>query len=203
MLEALSCEFHSGVPWKDLYVDDLVIIAELLKKCDRRLLTWKEAMEEKGLRVNAEKTKNMICDTGLDLLQSSGEILCTVCRTGVGSNSSFCTGCTKNASGLKPMTKDRDYRCTWCQESARPLDGRPQREVQVGLDKLEVVVSFCYFGDMLLAAHGCDLSTTTRVKTAWKKFKKLLPVLSSCHLSFKTCGHVCGVQCSMQVRLGH
>ena len=43
---------------------------------------------------------------------------------------------------------------------------------------------------MLSAAGGCELSTTTRVKTAWKKFKDLLPVLSSCHLSFKTRGCV-------------
>ena len=43
---------------------------------------------------------------------------------------------------------------------------------------------------MLSAAGGCELSTTTRVKTAWKKFKELLPVLYSLHLSFKTCGHV-------------
>ena len=35
---------------------------------------------------------------------------------------------------------------------------------------------------MLLAAGGCELSTTTHVKTAWKK---LLPILSSRHLSFK------------------
>ena len=28
------------------------------------------------------------------------------------------------------------------------------------------------------------------MKTAWKKFKELLPVLSSRHLSFKTCGRV-------------
>ena len=61
-----------------------------------------------------------------------------------------------------------------------------QREVQVGSDKLEVVASFCYLGDMLPAAGGCELSTTTRVKTAWKKFKELKPVLSSRHLSFKT-----------------
>ena len=47
-----------------------------------------------------------------------------------------------------------------------------------------------YLGDMLSAAGGCELSTTTRVKTAWKKFKDLLPVLSSCHLSFKTRGRV-------------
>ena len=43
---------------------------------------------------------------------------------------------------------------------------------------------------MLSAAGGCELSTTTRVKTACRKFKELLPVLSSRHLSFKTCGHV-------------
>ena len=44
------------------------------------------------------------------------------------------------------------------------------------------LASFCYLGDMLSAAGGCELSTTTRVKTAWKKFKGLLPVLSSPHL---------------------
>ena len=87
-------------------------------------------------------------------------------------------------------TEDPDYRCTWCQGTACPLDGRPQREVKVGPDKLEVVASFCYLGDMLSAARGCELSTTTRVKTAWRKFKKLKPVLSSCHLSFKTRGRV-------------
>ena len=194
VLEALSREFRSGVPWEDLYTDDLVIIAESLEECVRRLLTWKEAMEKKGLRVNAGKAKIMICGTGLDLLQSSGEFPCAVCRTGVGSNSIFCNGCKhwvhKKCSGVKCLKKDPDYRCTRCQGTARPLDGRPQKEVQVGPDKLQVVVSFCYFGDMLSAAGGCELSTTTRVKTAWKKFKDLLPVLSSRHLSFKTRGLV-------------
>ena len=194
VLEALSREFRSGVPWEDLYADDLVIIAESLEECGRRLLTWKEAMEKKGLRVNAGKTKIMICGTGLDLLQSSGEFPCAVCRTGVGSNSIFCNGSKhwvhNKCSGLKRLKKDPDYRCTRCQGTARPLDGRPQKEVQVGPDKLEVVASFCYLGDMLSAAGGCELSTTTRVKTAWKKFKDLLPVLSSRHLSFITRGHV-------------
>ena len=32
---------------------------------------------------------------------------------------------------------------------------------------------------MLSAAGGCELATTTHVKTAWKKFKVLLPFLSS------------------------
>ena len=187
--EALSREFCCGVPWENLYADKLVIIAESLEECVRGLLTWKEAIERKGLRVNAGKTKIMICGTGLDLLQSSGEFPCAICCTGMGSNSIFCNGCRhwvhKKCSGLKRLTKDPDYRCTWCQGTARPLDDRPQKEVQVGPDKLEVVASFCYLGDMLSAAGGSELPTTTHVKTAWKKFK-LLPVLSSCYLSFKT-----------------
>ena len=117
VLEALPREFRCGVPWKDPYADDLVIIAESVDECVRRLLTWKGAMEEKGLRVNAGKTKIMICGTGLDLLQSSGEFPCTVCRTGVGGNSIFCKGCKhwvhKKCSGH--LTEDLDYRCTRCQ----------------------------------------------------------------------------------------
>ena len=57
VLEALSREFQAGVPWEDLHADNLVIIADSLEECVRRLLVWKEAMEKKGLRVNAGKTK--------------------------------------------------------------------------------------------------------------------------------------------------
>ena len=194
VLEALSREFRAGVPWEDLYADDLVIIADSLEECVRRLLIWKEAMEKKGLRVNAGKTKVMICGTGLDLLQSSGEYPCAVCRTGVGNNSIYCNGCKlwvhKKCSGLQRLTPNPDYRCARCMGNARPIDGRPQSEVQVGPDKLEVVASFCYLGDMLSAGGGCEMAVTTRVKTTWKKFRKLLPVLTSCHLSYKTRGHV-------------
>ena len=109
---------------------------------------------------------------------------CAVCRIGVGSNSIFCNGCKhwvhKKCSGLKRLTKDPDYRCTQCQGTAHPLDGRPQREVQIGPDKLEVVVSSCYLGHMLSAAGGWELPTTTCVKTAWKKFvtcRKLIYVI--------------------------
>ena len=49
VLEALSCKFRSGFPREDFLADDLGIITESLEECVRRLLTWKEAMEEKGL----------------------------------------------------------------------------------------------------------------------------------------------------------
>ena len=112
----------------------------------------------------------------------------------MGSNSIVCNGCKhcvhKKCSGLKCLTRYPNYRCTWYQGTARTLDSRPQKNVQVGPDKLEVVAFFCYLGDMLSEAGGCELSTTTCVKTAWKKFKELLPVISSRHLSFKTRGRV-------------
>ena len=139
VLEALSREFRAGVPWEDLYADDLVIIANSLEECVRRLLIWKEAMEKKGLRVNAGKTKVMICGTGLDLLQSSGEYPCAVCRTGEGNNSVYCNGCKlwvhQKCSGLQRLTPNPDYRCARC-----PIDGRPQNEVQVGPDTCFLLV---------------------------------------------------------------
>ena len=74
---------------------------------------------------------------------------------------------------------------------ACPLDGRPQREVYKTWQAGGVsFLTFCYLGDMLSAAGGCALSTITHVKTAWKKLKELLPVLSSRHLSFKKWPHV-------------
>ena len=57
-------------PGRTYYADYLVIIADSLEECVRRILIWNEAMEKKGLRVNAGKTKVMTCGTGLDLLQS-------------------------------------------------------------------------------------------------------------------------------------
>ena len=91
---------------------------------------------------------------------------------------------------IQRLTPNPDYRCARCMGKASPIDGRPQSEVQVAPDKLEVVASFCYLGDMLSAGGGCEMAVTTRVKTAWKKFRELLPVLTSRHLSYKTCGCV-------------
>ena len=157
-------------------------------------LIWKEAMEKKGLRVNAGKTKVMICVQAWTSNMSSEEYPCNVCRTGVGNNSIYCNGCKlwvhKKCSGLQRPTPNPEYRCAWCMGNARLIDGRPQSAVKVGPDKLEVVASSCYLGDMLSAGGGCEIMVTTRVKTAWKKFRELLPVLTSRHLSYKTRGHV-------------
>ena len=196
VLEALSQNSRAGVPWENLYADDLVIISESLEDCTRRLLIWKEQMELKGLRVNAGKTKIMICGSGMDTLTKSGKFPCAVCLKGVGCNSILCSSCNQwvhgaqKCSGLKRIKEDPNYICLRCKGEARPIDGRPQKTVNVGSDVLEIVSSFCYLGDMQSAAGGCTTAAITRVKSAWSKFNELLPVLTSRHLSLKRRGHL-------------
>ena len=84
VLEALSCEFRSGFPLEDLFADDLGIIAESFEKCVRRLLTWKEAIEEKGLSKCMKDNDHDLCYRPGP---PAGMFPCAVCRTGVGSNS--------------------------------------------------------------------------------------------------------------------
>ena len=60
--------------------------------------------------MNAGKTTIMICATGLDLLQRSGNFPCAICRTVVGSDTHACTGCTRSAVGSSAfkMTQTKD-----------------------------------------------------------------------------------------------
>ena len=116
VLEALSQEFRTGCPWEILYADDLVIIAESLDELLRKLATWKQKLETKGLRINMGKTKIMISGPDLNNLVDSGKFPCSICRSGVGSNSIFCAGCNlwvhKKCSGLRGrLLEDPNYRC--------------------------------------------------------------------------------------------
>ena len=192
VLEALSRQVCPGVPCEDLYASDPVVIAELLEECVRRLLTWKEAMEEKGLKVNAGKIKIMICGTGLDLLQSSGKFPCAVCRTGVGSTSIFCNRLqalsAQEMQWVQALDKGPWLLMYMVPGNCTPLrwqttEGSPSQTWQAGDGSF-----LFYLWDMLSRASDCKLPTTTRVKTAWKKFKELLWILPSCYLSFKTHG---------------
>ena len=59
VLEALSLEFRTVCPWKLLYADDLVLIADSMDKLIEQFNRWKEGIESKGLKVNIAKTKVM------------------------------------------------------------------------------------------------------------------------------------------------
>ena len=43
---------------------------------------------------------------------------------------------------------------------------------------------------MLSAGGGCELAAVTRCKSAWGKFRQLLPILTNCNLPLLTRGRV-------------
>ena len=56
-------------------------------------------------------------------------------------------------------------------------------------EEIEKVQSFCYIGDFIGQRGGCFDATTARIRSAWKKFRELLPILTCRGLSLKTRGH--------------
>ena len=45
-------------------------------------------------------------------------------------------------------------------------------------DAFEYVEKFCYLGDMINADGGADSAVVARVRSAWKKFRELSPILT-------------------------
>ena len=105
---------------------------------------------------------------------------------------SFCSTCShwvhKRCSGLTGRLKDQAYVCPCCLNLAPPLDYRPIKEVIVGNAAMDVEPKFCYLGDMLCAGGGCELAVITRCSVSWGKFKKLLPILTSKHITLELRG---------------
>ena len=95
--------------------------------------------------------------------------------------------CCGISGGLK---RNPSFKCAHCLGTARPVYGRKMTEVQMGNDKLEVVTDFCYLGDMISAERGRELSSITRCKSAWSKFRQLLSLLTNPHLLFTTRGQI-------------
>ena len=59
-MEAISREFRVALPWELLYADDLVVIAKTEHDLVRTLNEWNDNVENRGMRVNMNKTKVMI-----------------------------------------------------------------------------------------------------------------------------------------------
>ena len=159
-------------------------MAESLEELIEKLRLWKGKLEAKGLRVNMGKTKIMLSGNDLNSLVDSGKCPCSVCRKGVGCNSILCEGCGlwvhKKCSGVRgKIRSDPDFRCKRCLGLARPIDGRPVKHVMLDDHKLDVVDTFCYLGDTICPEGSCEASTIARVRSAWGKFRELLPLLTS------------------------
>ncbi|KAE8674435.1 Detected protein of unknown function [Hibiscus syriacus] len=56
IMDDIYCATPDGVPWCMLFAENIVLVAETKNELSRRLTTWKTASEEKGLKINIEKT---------------------------------------------------------------------------------------------------------------------------------------------------
>jgi hypothetical protein len=148
VMEALSGEFHVGLPWELFYADDFCLLAATKEDLMVKIKRWKEGMESKGLRVNMGKTKVMYCNVGSGQMENSGKWPCGVCRKGVGANSIVCTVCQqwfhRRCSGLSgSLCVVVGFKCSRCVEGT----WREETMKEVGVDhvgKLECVSEFCY-----------------------------------------------------------
>ena len=75
-----------------LYVDDLVLKSETIEGLRNKYSKWKEAFENKGMKVNLWKTKVMVSiSITQDGLPKSKVDTCSVCSLRVKANSVLCT----------------------------------------------------------------------------------------------------------------
>ena len=175
-----------------LYADDLVLVAETMEELVGKFEKWKTGLEDKGLRVNAAKTKVMISSSEVRSGFEVGRWPCGVCRKGVGNNSIFCQSCKhwihRKCSGISGRLRaDLQFVCKRCKGEITDNVVFPASVMYSG-GSLEVVENFCYLGDMLGSEGGVERSVITRVGIAWRKFRELLSLLTSRVLSFQVRG---------------
>jgi len=84
VMEALS---RVALPLELLYADDLFVIAETEDDLIKRLDEWKDNVENRGMRVNMNKTKVVISGEWQKVKQKAVIWSCGVCGRGVGNNS--------------------------------------------------------------------------------------------------------------------
>ena len=135
---------------------------------------------------------------------------CGVCNEGVGINSIECHACGfwvhKHCSNIKgPLKPDNDFKCNECRSEVSNASIPDLEPVVIKGEEIEKVSSFCYLDDFI-GQRGCFNATTARIRSAWKKFRDLLPILTCRGFSLKTRGYaynaLCVVFCCMPVKRG-
>jgi len=194
VMEAITQEIRTGLPWELLYADDLVLIARDEQELKEKISKWKACMEAKGLKMNIDKTKVMVSGRKEGAVEKSGKWPCGVCGKGVGTNSIRCTNCQcwihRKCSGLKGRLSSYEatFTCKACVQGQVSISS--SRELKVGADLFERVGKFCYLGDMINADGGVESSSVARIRCAWKKFRELSPILAAKGIPLKLKGKV-------------
>ena len=128
VMDVVSSEARSGLPFDLLYADDLVIMAPTMEQLGRRVADWRASLLGKGLKVNAGKSKVMVGSSGGKIIVNSGKWPCGVCGKGVQANSVQCTVCEKlihkRCSGVRGdlLWIADGFRCRRCDGTIQEVD---------------------------------------------------------------------------------
>ena len=96
VMDVVSSEVRSGLPSELLYADDIVLKAPTMEVLGRRVVEWRASIIDKGLKVNAGKSKVMVGSSGGKMIVNSGKWPFGGCEKGVQAYSVQCTVCKKN-----------------------------------------------------------------------------------------------------------
>ena len=66
IMDRLTDEVRREPPWTMLFADDIVIFEETREEVQRRLESWKYALERRGMKVNRSKTEYLCINGGND-----------------------------------------------------------------------------------------------------------------------------------------
>ena len=129
----------------------------------------------------------------------TGRQPCAVCGKGVGANSIQCTDYCgwvhKRCSGTRyPLVTIQSFRCRICLTD-KGVRSEGERMANLNLENgevLEGVSKFHYLGDMLNRGGGSSLTSISRVRYSWKKFRKLSGILTSKKVALRLKGKVYG-----------
>ena len=185
----MTKDFRERVVKEILYADDLVLLGESWEEVESRYCRWKKALKNKGMKVNINKTKALY--TGGKIVRTqSCKHPCSICGRGVGRNSIQCTKCGnwvhKKCSGvLGSLLKVQHFECRKCLCTViENLDKR----ISLDGDDIEIVDRFPYLGDVVSTEGGVQEAVTSRIRSAWRKFKIVSGLLCKKGLSLRVKG---------------
>lgn len=185
VMDQVSRDARSGLPWEILYADDLVLMATTREELTSKVEKWSECLSRKGLKVNTNKSKVMISNKDKATVEhKEGRWPCGVCGRGVGVNSILCTTCNrwvhKRCSGISGSldAATSTFKCRKCSNSQHP-QAQDMEDITISGATFGAVKTFCYLGDVLSAAGGVDQAVTSRVRSGWKRFHELAAFLTS------------------------
>ena len=72
VIDVVSSETRSGLPSELLYADDLVLMEPTIEQLGRRVAELRASLLDKGLMVNAGKSKVMVGSSGWKMIVNSG-----------------------------------------------------------------------------------------------------------------------------------